>query len=153
MNKIFKSGTDHKPIDLIEYIINYLKQYPQTKIYVGTDSQNRGPETVFVITIVLRYRSRGCHVVYHKTKVPIINDIWSRLWREAEMSLETAVFLTQNSPLSIESVDLDYNDDERKISNKLISATKGWIQSAGFRVTTKPALQVATRAADYIIRN
>jgi predicted RNase H-related nuclease YkuK (DUF458 family) len=153
MNKVFKSGTNHKPINLIDYIIQYLKDNPETKIYVGTDSQNRGPETIFATAIVLRYRSRGCHVIYHKIKVPIVKDIWSRLWREAEMSLETALFLTENSPLKIESIDLDFNEDIKKASNKLISATKGWIHSAGYKVTTKPSLQVATRAADHIIRN
>jgi len=69
------------------------------------------------------------------------------------MSLETALFITENSPLKIESIDLDFNDDEFKASNKLIAASRGWITSAGFKCTTKPAQQIATRAADYMIRS
>jgi predicted RNase H-related nuclease YkuK (DUF458 family) len=153
MNKVFKSGTTGRPINLINYILDYIKEYPETKIYVGTDSQNRGPETIYATTVVLRYRTRGCHVLYYKTRVPLVRDFWSRLWRETEMSIETATFIVENSPLKVESIDLDFNDDEYKASNKLVSASKGWVSAAGFRSTTKPALQIATRAADHIIRN
>lgn len=153
MNKVFKSGTTGRPINLINYILDYIKEYPETKIYVGTDSQNRGPETIYATTVVLRYRTRGCHVLYHKTRVPLVRDFWSRLWRETEMSIETATFIVENSPLKVESIDLDFNDDEYKASNKLVSASKGWVSAAGFKSTTKPALQIATRAADHIIRN
>ncbi len=59
MNKVFKSGTTGRPINLINYILDYIKEYPETKIYVGTDSQNRGPETIYATTVVLRYRTRG----------------------------------------------------------------------------------------------
>jgi len=68
------------------------------------------------------------------------------------MSIEAALFIAENSPLKIESIDLDFNDDEYKASNKLVAASKGWVQAAGFKSTTKPALQIATRAADHIIR-
>lgn len=152
MNKVFKSGTTHKPINLVSYILEYLKEHPETKIYVGTDSQNRGPETIYVTAIVLRYRTRGCHVLYHKVKMPIVKDFWSRLWREVEMSVETATFLVENSPLNVETIDLDFNDDEYKASNKLVAASKGWVQAAGFKPTTKSSMQIATRAADHIIR-
>lgn len=152
MNQIFKSGTTKRPINLIEYILNYIKDYPDTKIYVGTDSQNRGPETVYVTTVVLRYGNRGCHILYNKNKIPLVRDFWSRLWKETEMSIEIATFLTTNTPLKVESIDLDFNDDEYKASNKLVAASKGWVQAAGFKCTTKPALQIATRAADHIIR-
>jgi hypothetical protein len=153
MNKVFKSGTTGRPINLISYILDYIKEYPETKIYVGTDSQKRGPETIYATTVVLRYRTRGCHVLYYKTRVPLVRDFWSRLWRETEMSIETATFIVENSPLKVESIDLDFNDDEYKASNKLVSASKGWVSAAGFKSTTKPALQIATRAADHIIRN
>ena len=152
MNSIFRSGTTHKPIQLIPYLLDYVKNNPETKIYVGSDSQNRGPETIYCTTVVLRYRSRGCHVLYHKSKVPIVRDFWSRLWKETELSIEAAMFITENSPLKVESIDLDFNDDEFKASNKLVSASKGWVSAAGFKSTTKPALQIATRAADHIIR-
>jgi len=34
-------------------------------------------------------------------------------------------------------------------SNKLISATKGWANSLGYKVNVKPNSQIATRAADH----
>jgi predicted RNase H-related nuclease YkuK (DUF458 family) len=152
MNQIFKSGTTKRPINLIEYILKYVQDYPDTKIYIGTDSQNRGPETVYVTAVVLRYGNRGCHILFNKIKIPLVRDFWSRLWKETEMSIEVATFLTTNTPLKVESIDLDFNDDEYKASNKLVAASKGWVQAVGFKCTTKPALQIATRAADHIIR-
>ena len=42
-----------------------------------------------------------------------------------------------------------YNSDEYHRSNKLISATKGWANSLGYKVNVKPNNQIATRAADH----
>ena len=45
--------------------------------------------------------------------------------------------------------DRDYNSDENHRSHKLISATKGWANSLGYKVNVKPNNQIATRAADH----
>ena len=44
---------------------------------------------------------------------------------------------------------MDYNNDEKFISNKLISAAKGWANSLGYKVNVKPHNQIATKAADH----
>jgi len=44
---------------------------------------------------------------------------------------------------------MDYNEDEYYMSNKLVSAAKGWASSYGYTVNIKPHKQIATRAADY----
>ena len=46
-------------------------------------------------------------------------------------------------------IDMDYNSDENHRSYKLISATKGWANSLGYKVNVKPNNQIATRAADH----
>ncbi len=45
---------------------------------------------------------------------------------------------------------MDYNEDNRFYSNKLVSAAKGWANSLGFKVNIKPYRQIATSAADYL---
>ena len=44
------------------------------------------------------------------------------------------------------------NDDKYYMSNKLVSAARGWAQSYGYKVNIKPNKQIATRAADYHCR-
>ena len=78
----------------------------------------------------------------------MITDMWTRLWQEAEMSIDVAEWLTHQVSVRVE-IDMDYNSDESFKSNKLISATKGWANSLGYKVNVKPDNQIATRAADY----
>ena len=87
-------------------------------------------------------------ITMHKKSQLLITDIWNRLWHEAELSLDTAVWLNQKLKVKIE-IDMDYNNDETHKSFKLISAAKGWANSLGYKVNIKPQIQVATRAADY----
>lgn len=77
-----------------------------------------------------------------------MRDIWKRLWKEAELSIDTAEWLTQKVSVKVE-IDMDYNGDENFKSYKLISAAKGWANSLGYKVNVKPHNQIATRAADY----
>ena len=74
--------------------------------------------------------------------------MWSRLWHETELSIDTAQKLKNKIKVGIE-IDMDYNDNEAYESNKLISAAKGWANSLGYKVNVKPQIQIATRAADY----
>jgi predicted RNase H-related nuclease YkuK (DUF458 family) len=101
--------------------------------------------------IAYRFGTRGVHYILHKQKVPKIHDKWTRLWKEAELSIETAEWLSEKINVNIQ-IDLDYNNDEKYFSNKLIQATKGWATSLGYKVNVKPDIQIATRAADYQCR-
>ena len=74
--------------------------------------------------------------------------MWTRLWKEAELSIDVAEWLTQKITLKVE-IDMDYNSDESFKSHKLISAAQGWANSLGYKVNIKPNNQIATRAADY----
>ncbi len=64
------------------------------------------------------------------------------------MSIEVAEWLSNQINVKIE-IDMDYNSDEKFISNKLISAAKGWANSLGYKVNVKPNNQIATKAADH----
>ena len=123
-----------KIIDPLSHTLNVLKNSPYSQIHIGSDSQNFG--------------SRGVHYIISKKDEVIIDDIWKRLWKEAEMSIEVAEWLSKQINVKIQ-IDMDYNNDEKFISNKLISAAKGWANSLGYKVNVKPNNQIATKAADH----
>jgi predicted RNase H-related nuclease YkuK (DUF458 family) len=138
-------------VNVVEHTLTQLKESPTITIHIGTDSQNIGDNTVYSTVIAYRFGNRGVHYVVHRQKIPKIVDIWTRLWKEAEMSIETAEWLTQQINVSVQ-IDMDYNGDEEYKSHKLISAAKGWANSLGYKVNVKPNNQIATRAADYCCR-
>ena len=125
-----------------------MRDYPNVKIHIGSDSQNIGKKTKYATVIAYRYGSRGVHYILSKKTEILIKDMWTRLWKEAEMSIDIAQWLTHQVSVRVE-IDMDYNSDENFKSNKLISATKGWANSLGYKVNVKPNNQIATKAADY----
>lgn len=137
-----------KRIDTLAHTLNILKKNPSVEIHVGSDSQSVGKKTIYCTVIAYRFGNRGVHYVLSKTAVPLINDMWTRLWKEAELSIEVAEWISKLVPLKIE-IDMDYNEDENFQSYKLISAAKGWANSLGYKVNVKPNNQIATRAADH----
>lgn len=138
-------------VDVVEHTLEIMKQYPTVDFHIGTDSQNISDTTVYVTVIAYRYNNKGVHYIYCKENVSRINDLWTRLWKEAELSLEVANWFTTKINVKVQ-IDMDYNEDEFWKSNQLIQAASGWAQSLGYKVNTKPGIQIATKAADYQCR-
>ena len=136
------------PIDPVKHTLDVIKNYPYVEIHIGTDSQNINRQSRYTTVIAYRLGSRGVHYILSKTHVNIIRDMWTRLLKEAEFSVDTAEWLTKKVSIRVE-IDMDYNEDESYKSHKLISAAKGWANSLGYKVNVKPNNQIATRAADY----
>ena len=145
--KLFKNIKGER-IDPVEHTLKILRDYPTVKIHIGSDSQNIGKKTKYATVIAYRYGSRGVHYILSKKTELLIKDMWTRLWKEAEMSIDIAQWLTHQVSVRVE-IDMDYNSDENFKSSKLISATKGWANSLGYKVNVKPNNQIATKAADY----
>ena len=145
--RLFKNIKGER-IDPIAHTLKILKDYPNVQIHIGSDSQNVGKKTRYATVIAYRYGSRGVHYILSKKNESLLNDMWSRLWKEAEMSIDVAEWLTNQISVRVE-IDMDYNSDENFKSSKLISATKGWANSLGYKVNVKPNNQIATKAADY----
>ena len=145
--RLFKNIKGER-IDPVEHTLKILRDYPAVKIHIGSDSQNIGKKTKYATVIAYRYGSRGVHYILSKKNELLIKDMWTRLWKEAEMSIDIAQWLTSQVSVRVE-IDMDYNSDENFKSSKLISATKGWANSLGYKVNVKPNNQIATKAADY----
>jgi predicted RNase H-related nuclease YkuK (DUF458 family) len=145
--RLFKNIKGER-IDPVEHTLKILRDYPTVKIHIGSDSQNIGKKTKYATVIAYRYGNRGVHYILSKKTELLIKDMWTRLWKEAEMSIDIAQWLTHQVSVRVE-IDMDYNSDENFKSSKLISATKGWANSLGYKVNVKPNNQIATKAADY----
>ena len=143
----FRRLTDGKLVSLEKYVPNVLHQSPKSLIYIGCDSQVTRNKVIYATAIVFRY-TNGAHILYNREKYPLVKDLWNRLWKEVEKSIEVAEFLRKKCNIRATRIDLDYNEDPKYPSNKLVKAAVGYVESLGYKVKTKPGLLLATYAAD-----
>lgn len=148
----FKKLTSSDRFNLAEYVKGYLEENKNydVKMYLGCDSQTKGLVTTYATTLVFHVGNSGCHVIYKKETVPVIRDMWNRLWKETELSVEAALYLRENG-IEISTIDLDYNIDPVHNSNRLVKAAVGYVESLGFNARVKPDLLPAVYAADGIV--
>lgn len=147
-NLVFKSLTDHRTIDLISYIKDYISANPETSLYIGCDSQNTKRSTTYAVVVVLYNRGKGGHVLYAREVIPKIWDRFSRLWREVEQSIELAEWLKDSGIQKPVSIDLDLNPDPKYKSNQLLRAALGYVESMGYVPRCKPNAMCASYVAD-----
>lgn len=148
----FKKLTGSQIFELSDYVKEYLKANKDNdvKMYLGCDSQTKGITTTYATTLVFHVATSGCHVIYKKEVVPVVKDMWTRLWKETELSVEVAIYLRE-SGIEIDTIDLDYNIDPIHNSNKLVKTAVGYVESLGFKARVKPELLPAVYAADGIV--
>lgn len=148
----FQKLTGPPKFDIAEYAKNYLEKnkHYNIKLYLGCDSQTRNGRTTYATTLVFHVSTTGCHVVYRKESYPEIKDMWTRLWKECEKSVEVALYLRDNG-IEINTVDLDYNIDPSKKSSRLVKAAVGYVNGSGFKARCKPDLLPGVYAADDIV--
>jgi len=151
MNRVFRTVHGDAIPDVVNHTLDVLKECPWVEVHIGTDSQNHRRSTVYVTVIAYRYGNRGVHYILHKQKAKKIKDKWTRLWNEADYSIEVAEWLTQKVKVKVE-IDFDFNSDEKYFSSKLVQPAVGWAMSLGYKTNIKPHNQIATKAADYHCR-
>ncbi len=137
-----------RTFDVCDYVREMQASEARFALYVGCDSQNHRNHTVYVTTVVFRFPRSGAHVIYRKEKVPKIGDLWTKLWGETERSVDLANLLREETTVEVAQIDLDFNTDPAHPSNKVLSASAGYIQSLGFQSGAKPGLLMAAWAAD-----
>lgn len=142
--------------DEIGYILNILKSHPGTNIYIGTDSQKNRKSIDFATVIAFRWGTRGCHYIYHKWKVRRKGYgrgdalIEKRLSEEIEMTMALAQRLSDHS-IKVYQIDFDLNCDPKWKSYKFVQMAVGWAKALGYKVSIKPDLQIASKAANHIV--
>jgi predicted RNase H-related nuclease YkuK (DUF458 family) len=143
---------DGTPVDdLASYTKDYLRKHKEVSLSVGTDSQNIGGSSVYATVVAFRHPGKGVHYILTKKREPIISDMITRLFKEAEDSIKVAEYLKKNGVYQPITIDVDYNENEEHRSHKLIPMVKGWILGLGYQMNTKQNIQVASVAADHLL--
>jgi len=148
-DRLYKVMGGHLQHDVCDYIASICSDR-SLDIHVGCDSQNYKRYTVYVTTVVFRYPDNGAHVIYRRERVPKILDLWTKLWGETERSVALAQLILEECNLRVKQIDLDFNSDPAYPSQKLISASAGYIKSLGFDAKAKPNLLMAAWAANVL---
>lgn len=145
----FRVMGGHVAHDVSDYVAT-MSQEENVEIHVGCDSQNYKRYTVYVTTVVFRFPENGAHVIYRRERVPKITDLWTKLWGETERSVDLANLILSECNVRVKQIDLDFNSDPAYPSQKLISASAGYITSLGFEAKAKPNLLMAAWAANVL---
>lgn len=148
---VFKRLGDRKVVDLVPYTLNFLAENADHTIYVGTDSQNVGENTIYATVIVFHNSGKGGHVLYSKTVLPKITDRWTRLWKEVEFSIEAAEQIKHTGIPKVGYIDLDLNPDPKYKSNQVLRSAIGYVESMGYKARVKPNAIMASCVADNLI--
>lgn len=142
-----------KSIELVPFVLNYLQEKPETKLFIGTDSQRRRKRVVYATVVVLYNEKKGGKVIYAKMITPPIKDNFTRLFKEVELSIEIAnTLLEAGIQQSLMAIDLDFNEDRQYFSNKLLTSALGWATALGFTCRTKPKAVAASYASDRLVK-
>jgi predicted RNase H-related nuclease YkuK (DUF458 family) len=149
-----KLGTGEK-ISLIEYLHTWLGKNEEHKLYIGCDSHNSVNRTKFAVAIVLHNPTKGGHVIYSKLEIPKIgskNSSYERLWKEVELSVETAQELMDNGIQKPDYIDIDLNPDPRYRSNDLLRSAVGLVESLGIEARYKTMSNWSISIADTLCK-
>jgi len=163
---------DGEVVDVIPYTFDFIRDNKGTKIFVGADSQVRRYTIKYAVCIVYRYGTlfsyteggvkreigKGCHVLKSVWEVPKRGAgtgealLIKRLMDEITTSIVTAETLRENA-IHVEQIDFDLNDDDQCASHKMVSTARGWATGLGYKVSIKPDMQFATKAANHIVNH
>lgn len=152
MERVFKTLSQHKPVDLIPYIKDYVSQHSDLEILVGCDSQNRKAETIYAIVIGLYTPGKGAHVLYSRFISPRERENTVRLLNEVWYSVEVAEKIKNDIGIVATWIDIDLNPDPKYRSNQALSSAVGIVTGMGYKVRHKGLSPVMTYAADHLVK-
>jgi predicted RNase H-related nuclease YkuK (DUF458 family) len=152
MKRIFKTLSQHKQVDLIPYIQEYISQHNNLEILIGCDSQNKKQETIYAVVIGLYTPGKGAHVLYSKFVTPREKENTVRLLNEVWFSVEIAESIKNELGISVTWIDIDLNPDPKYRSNQALSSAVGIVTGMGYKVRHKGNSPVMTYAADSLVK-
>jgi len=158
--KNFKLFSGQEIPDLGEYLKEYYFKYPDIKVFVGTDSAQRGKVTKYATAIGLLRPSKGVHVIYERFAIPKQRDMFTRLWNETEYTLNVANYVhdslkdlykhKDNEKIPI--LHLDFNKSPKFKSYMVHDLSIGYLKGMGYTVYSKPDGWCASFVSDYLLK-
>lgn len=140
--------------DVCEYVKKYLDENKdkEIEIIVGSDSQNRGFNTIYSTVIAMYNPGHGAHCIFKRWKTPKEKIRNTRLLNEVQASIETAEELVKAGIPKPKSIDIDINPNPKFKSYEVYQAAKGWVEGMGYEVRYKSVCPLVTSAADWIVK-
>lgn len=137
--------------DFLSYSKSYIQSKSNIKTYVGTDSQVKGGNIIYVSCIAFHDVGNGAHIIYSKDKVKrrYVN-LHDRLLKEVERTVFVANELRNVNINAITHFDI--NPDDAHKSYIVYRAASGWATGAGFKFIAKPNSWAASCAADSLCK-
>ncbi|HOB15749.1 MAG TPA: ribonuclease H-like YkuK family protein [Defluviitoga sp.] len=117
----------------------------EVKIWVGTDSHSRNGNVVFATAIVIYKIGSGGTYFYYLTKENKKYDMYTRLIKETELSLETAKYIEEELKLKKPEIHLDIGLNGK--SKEIFNSLTGYVKGLGYDCKTKPYSFAATNIA------
>lgn len=152
MDKYFRTE-EGELVNIVEHTLQQIEKWPNLKIYIATDSQDKDGKSKFATAIVYRYGNRGAHYIFFREDVPRMRSMHTRLFEEAVRTIDTALLISEEIPVAFEGLEFDYNHIKKFKSHKLISEVKGWVQGLNMVPVFKSGQMIAAKAADHICRD
>jgi predicted RNase H-related nuclease YkuK (DUF458 family) len=112
-----------KPIEDLVASVSELLRGTREVLHVGSDSQNYGQATNYVTVVAVVDPGAGGRVFYRRKSVARTVSLAHKLFHEAELSLETAIALSQSFAHDI-VVHVDVNADLRHMSSQYVRARR-----------------------------
>jgi predicted RNase H-related nuclease YkuK (DUF458 family) len=148
----FKTLSNRKQINLVEYVTKYLSENPTADILIGCDSQNYTGTTVYATVVALYKPKGGAHVLFNKEVLPLEKVRQLRLMNEVWKSVEVAELLKNSGLPQVKYIDIDVNPDKRYKSNEVLRSAVGLVEGMGYTVRYKSMGVMATYAADMLVK-
>ena len=161
-----------EPIDLFQHCLEQkVRHGNKLTVHIGTDSVSTHGFVHYFTVVAFRYEKNGVHFIFSKEKVQSYRtesgkpDLFTRLLRECQLTMDVAIDLTDKNILSKEQIilEFDYNNLIETVSNKLVSAARGWAVGYGFEYLMKYkdnanrpeqwADQIACKAANHLCQS
>lgn len=150
---VFRKFSGEKIPNIEDYIKGYLDEHKGVEILVGTDSQNRGENTIYSTVIALYDPGHGAHCVFKRWREPRERIRSIRLMNEVWASLSTAEDLIKSGVKKPKYIDIDINPNPKFKSNEVFSSAKGMIEGMGYEVRFKTFGPLVTTMADYVVKH
>ena len=150
---VFRKFSGEKLPDVEKYIKSYIEEHKGIEILVGTDSQNRGDNTIYSTVIALYEPGHGAHCIFKRWREPRERVRSVRLMNEVWASLATAEELVKQGVKKPKYIDIDINPNPKFKSNEVFSSAKGMIEGMGYEVRFKTFGPLVTTMADYVVKH
>lgn len=150
---VFRKFSGEKIPEVEKYIQTYLVEHKGVEILVGTDSQNRGDNTIYSTVIALYEPGHGAHCIFKRWREPRERVRSVRLMNEVWASLATAENLVKQGVKKPKYIDIDINPNPKFKSNEVFSSAKGMIEGMGYEVRFKTFGPLVTTMADYVVKH